>query len=182
MARRPPTHQPRKRFGQNFLHDQGIIARLESAISPVATDHLVEIGPGLGALTEVLLQSDCRLDAIELDRHVELVAIRPSSYGWPPVARAGLSQAMQYALEKGSAGEETVWTSSGVEVRVTIKPVAKYTRGDGKTCRTYVQTWDLTEGKHQYPGAACRSPSGKWQIPGLEESADASEVAKEGLS
>lgn len=121
-------------------------------------------------------------DAMELDRHVELVAIRPSSYGWPPVARAGLSQAMQYALEQGSAGEETVWSSSGVEVRVTIKPVAKYTRGDGKTCRTYVQTWDLADGKQRYPGAACRNPSGKWQIPGLEDSAALSDRANRGFS
>jgi len=61
-------HQPRKRFGQNFLRDPAIIAHLEDAIGPRPSDHLIEIGPGLGALTEVLLHSDCRLDAIELDR------------------------------------------------------------------------------------------------------------------
>ena len=118
-------------------------------------------------------------DAMELDRHVELVAIRPSSYDWPPVARAGLGQALQYALENSSAGEETVWSSSGVAVRVTIRPVAKYTRGDGKTCRTYVQTWDHSGGKDRYPGTACRSPSGKWQIPGLEDDATISESAEQ---
>lgn len=121
-------------------------------------------------------------DAMELDRHVELVAIRPSSFGWPPVARAGLGQALQHALENGSAGAETVWSSSGVDVRVTIRPVVKYTRGDGKTCRTYVQTWDLSEGRHQYPGTACRSPSGKWQIPGLEDSVNISSSAEEDVS
>ncbi|MFK7830557.1 MAG: 16S rRNA (adenine(1518)-N(6)/adenine(1519)-N(6))-dimethyltransferase RsmA [Congregibacter sp.] len=61
-------HQPRKRFGQNFLVDSGVIAQLESAIHAQKTQHLVEIGPGLGALTGALVQSGCRLDAVELDR------------------------------------------------------------------------------------------------------------------
>ena len=68
LSRRAPTHQPRKRFGQNFLRDAGVIDRLASAINPQRDDHLVEIGPGLGALTEALVPSGCRLDAIELDR------------------------------------------------------------------------------------------------------------------
>lgn len=63
-----PSHQPRKRFGQNFLRDAGVIDRLERAIAPTASQHLVEIGPGLGALTEAILDSGCHLDAIELDR------------------------------------------------------------------------------------------------------------------
>ena len=63
---RPPP--ARKRFGQNFLRDATVISRLESAIAPRESDHLVEIGPGRGALTEALVSSGCRLDAIELDR------------------------------------------------------------------------------------------------------------------
>jgi 16S rRNA (adenine1518-N6/adenine1519-N6)-dimethyltransferase len=63
-----PQHRARKRFGQNFLRDPGIIDRLERAIHPQASEHLVEIGPGLGALTDALLQSGCKLDAVELDR------------------------------------------------------------------------------------------------------------------
>jgi 16S rRNA (adenine1518-N6/adenine1519-N6)-dimethyltransferase len=63
-----PGHQPRKRFGQNFLRDPGVIDRLERAIAPADTQHIVEIGPGLGALTDALLQSGCKLDAVELDR------------------------------------------------------------------------------------------------------------------
>lgn len=62
------VHQPRKRFGQNFLRDSNVIDRLERAIAPQESQHLVEIGPGLGALTEALLHSGCTLDAIELDR------------------------------------------------------------------------------------------------------------------
>lgn len=61
-------HQARKRFGQNFLHDQGVIRRIISAINPAQDDHLVEIGPGQGALTRPLAASGARLDCIELDR------------------------------------------------------------------------------------------------------------------
>lgn len=61
-------HQARKRFGQNFLHDQGVIRRIIDAIHPVSTDHLLEIGPGQGALTRPLADSGARLDCVELDR------------------------------------------------------------------------------------------------------------------
>ena len=61
-------HQPRKRFGQNFLRDESVIEAIARAIAPDETDHLVEIGPGEGALTQALITSGCKLDAIELDR------------------------------------------------------------------------------------------------------------------
>ncbi len=66
-------HRARKRFGQNFLHDQNIIHRIVRAIRPQRDDVLLEIGPGQGAITEQLLASDCALHALELDR--DLVAI-----------------------------------------------------------------------------------------------------------
>ena len=62
------SHTPRKRFGQNFLRDEAVVAGIAKAISPVISDHVVEIGPGEGALTEALVVSGCQLDAIELDR------------------------------------------------------------------------------------------------------------------
>jgi 16S rRNA (adenine1518-N6/adenine1519-N6)-dimethyltransferase len=68
MSRQHPGHKPRKRFGQNFLCDEGVVSRIAAAIAPRAGDHLVEIGPGEGALTTALLVEGCRLDAIELDR------------------------------------------------------------------------------------------------------------------
>lgn len=62
------NHRPRKRFGQNFLHDPGIIGSIINAIDPRREDHLVEIGPGQGAITGPLLELAGRLDAVELDR------------------------------------------------------------------------------------------------------------------
>ena len=59
----------RKRFGQHFLHDPSVLDRIAHAIAPRVDDALVEIGPGRGALTRVLLDSTPRsLDAIEIDR------------------------------------------------------------------------------------------------------------------
>jgi 16S rRNA (adenine1518-N6/adenine1519-N6)-dimethyltransferase len=59
---------PRKRFGQHFLHDQAVIARIVAAIAPQRDEHLVEIGPGLGALTLPLLKCIPAMDAVEIDR------------------------------------------------------------------------------------------------------------------
>ena len=61
-------HRARKRFGQNFLHDPGVIHRIVAAINPRADEALVEIGPGKGALTESLLAVNPRLQVLELDR------------------------------------------------------------------------------------------------------------------
>jgi 16S rRNA (adenine1518-N6/adenine1519-N6)-dimethyltransferase len=61
-------HYARKRFGQNFLHDEGIIHRIVLAINPKPGQHIVEIGPGLGALTKEVLPLVGEMDAIELDR------------------------------------------------------------------------------------------------------------------
>ncbi|HSH30134.1 MAG TPA: 16S rRNA (adenine(1518)-N(6)/adenine(1519)-N(6))-dimethyltransferase RsmA [Thiohalobacter sp.] len=61
-------HRPRKRFGQNFLHDPGSIERILAAIGPQPGQALVEIGPGRGALTWRLLERLGRLEVIELDR------------------------------------------------------------------------------------------------------------------
>ena len=68
MSKKPVGHKARKRFGQNFLQDQGIIRRIIRAIAPGEEQHLVEIGPGLGAITEELLDLCGRLDVVELDR------------------------------------------------------------------------------------------------------------------
>ncbi len=61
-------HRPRKRFGQNFLSDPRVIERIVAAVAPRPGDHLVEIGPGRGALTRALVGSGARITAIEIDR------------------------------------------------------------------------------------------------------------------
>jgi 16S rRNA (adenine1518-N6/adenine1519-N6)-dimethyltransferase len=63
-------HVPRKRFGQNFLIDTEVVADIISAIHPVGDDLLVEIGPGLAALTRPLLQAVNHLHVVEIDRNI----------------------------------------------------------------------------------------------------------------
>lgn len=62
------SHRPRKRFGQHFLHDARVLARLVEAIAPQRGDFIVEIGPGEGALTRPLLEKAGAIHVIELDR------------------------------------------------------------------------------------------------------------------
>lgn len=61
-------HTPRKRFGQHFLTDKQIIQRLVDVIAPTSGQHIVEIGPGQGALTIPVLNKTGTLDVVELDR------------------------------------------------------------------------------------------------------------------
>ena len=75
------THRARKRFGQNFLHSESVIRRIIGSIAPARDDRIVEIGPGMGALTAPMLARLDRLDVIELDR--DLVAELPERLGGP---------------------------------------------------------------------------------------------------
>lgn len=63
-------HVAKKRFGQNFLTDQAIINSLVEAINPLQNQTIVEIGPGLGALTKPLLKKINHLHVIEIDRDI----------------------------------------------------------------------------------------------------------------
>jgi 16S rRNA (adenine1518-N6/adenine1519-N6)-dimethyltransferase len=71
-------HIPRKRFGQNFLTDQMVLHDIISTIAPQHADTMVEIGPGLGAMTRLLLESLKQLHVVELDR--DLVARLQKSF------------------------------------------------------------------------------------------------------
>lgn len=98
MSKRPPMHQARKRFGQNFLHDAGIIRRIIRSIAPHESDHMVEIGPGLGALTEELLDEAGALDAIELDRDLPPI-LRSKFFSYGDKFRIFEQDAMKFDFE-----------------------------------------------------------------------------------
>lgn len=61
-------HQAKKRFGQNFLHNDAVISDIIDAINPEPGENLIEIGPGLGALTEPVIERAGKLSVVELDR------------------------------------------------------------------------------------------------------------------
>ncbi|MCB1654432.1 MAG: 16S rRNA (adenine(1518)-N(6)/adenine(1519)-N(6))-dimethyltransferase, partial [Pseudomonadales bacterium] len=84
-------HKARKRFGQNFLHDAGVIDRILRAINAKPTDRLLEIGPGQGALTKGILNSGGQLDVVELDK--DLIPILKQQF-------AGMSN---FTLHQGDA-------------------------------------------------------------------------------
>lgn len=84
-------HRARKRFGQNFLHDAGVINNILRAVSPREGQRLVEIGPGQGAITEGLLSSGAQLDVIELDHDLH------------PLLLARFGASPQFTLHKGDA-------------------------------------------------------------------------------
>lgn len=67
-TQRTSGHRARKRFGQNFLTSEAVIGKIMRALNPDQGDHIIEIGPGLGALTAPLVESGANLCAIELDR------------------------------------------------------------------------------------------------------------------
>ncbi|MRW93377.1 16S rRNA (adenine(1518)-N(6)/adenine(1519)-N(6))-dimethyltransferase RsmA [Duganella sp. FT80W] len=71
-------HVARKRFGQNFLHDQNVLSSITEAIDPQSGDAMVEIGPGLAAMTDQLLRSLKHMHVVELDR--DLVARLEKAY------------------------------------------------------------------------------------------------------
>ena len=97
-------HRARKRFGQNFLHDEGVIRQIARAINPRPGDHLVEIGPGKGALTEALVDSECQLDLIELDR--DLLPLLQDRFGKAEQLKIHSSDALKFdfgSLRRGEA-------------------------------------------------------------------------------
>lgn len=70
MKTQSAQHTPRKRFGQNFLQDQSVIQSIIDAVNPLTGETLIEIGPGLGALTKPLLARCGQLHVVEIDRDI----------------------------------------------------------------------------------------------------------------
>ena len=102
---RSSSHRPRKRFGQHFLHDPGVLARLVEAINPSKTDLMVEIGPGEGALTRHLLKLVGHFEVIELDRDLAsgLAAELP-----PPHLIVHCADALEYDFTRFPPGMRIV--------------------------------------------------------------------------
>jgi len=94
----------RKRFGQHFLHDPRVLARIVAAIDPRPGERIVEIGPGRGALTLPLLQRSRRIEVIEIDRDlVSLLRERASGAGELIVHEADVLDVDFAALHGGGA-------------------------------------------------------------------------------
>ena len=98
------SHRPRKRFGQNFLHDQSVIERILGHVDPRPGQRLVEIGPGQGALTRGLLERCGQVDAIELDRDL----LEPLRRKCAPIGELRLhnADALKFDFRQLAAGGE----------------------------------------------------------------------------
>ena len=94
-------HVARKRFGQNFLVDHGIIAAIVSAIDPKRDETVVEIGPGLGAITEPLMARVDHLHVVEIDR--DLIARLKKQH---PPERMSIHEGDALAFDFASIGKE----------------------------------------------------------------------------
>lgn len=94
-------HIPRKRFGQHFLVDQGVIHAIVNAIAPKPDDVLVEIGPGLGAITKPLLERIPHLHVVELDR--DIIARLKKEY---PTERLGIHEGDALKFDFGVIARE----------------------------------------------------------------------------
>lgn len=107
----------KKRFGQNFLHDQNIISQLLHAIAPQASDAMLEIGPGRGALTEHLYQRVARLDLVEIDR--DLIHFLQKKFAAATQLRVHAGDVLAFQLSSLSFASKRLPSSTGVEATVS---------------------------------------------------------------
>ena len=121
----------KKRFGQNFLHDDQIIADIVAAVDPKETDHLVEIGPGRGAITLPLLQSNAKLDVIELDH--DLV----------PLLQQKLIEYKQLSIHQADALSFDYSTLVKNDEKLRFYGEATYQKRGVKNCWVGLKTFDL---------------------------------------
>jgi 16S rRNA (adenine1518-N6/adenine1519-N6)-dimethyltransferase len=98
------SHTPRKRFGQNFLHDHGIISHIIGSIGAKPNEHWVEIGPGQGALTEPLLKLGVKLDVVELDR--DLVVLLKDKFQHQEQLQIHSADALRFDFSALATGEK----------------------------------------------------------------------------
>ncbi|MEY8203764.1 MAG: 16S rRNA (adenine(1518)-N(6)/adenine(1519)-N(6))-dimethyltransferase RsmA [Bermanella sp.] len=99
MSSRHMGHQARKRFGQNFLHDDNVIRNIVKSIRPKVGENIVEIGPGMGAITEQLLDAtEGYLNVVELDR--DLIPGLNVKFFNHPGFKVHEADALQFDFEK----------------------------------------------------------------------------------
>ena len=110
------TTRARKRFGQNFLHDAGIIARIVAAMNPGADDHFVEIGPGRGAITKPLAAAAGRLDVIEIDR--DLAALLQAG-DWFRAGTLHQADALQFDFASLTNKPRSLWLAGNLPYNIS---------------------------------------------------------------
>jgi len=96
----------KKRLGQHFLHDPAVLRRLVDAIAPTPADRMVEIGPGPGALTRLLVERVDRLDVVEIDR--ELAASLPENVAHPDRLVVHTADALDFDFRALAAGPSSL--------------------------------------------------------------------------
>lgn len=99
-------HHTRKRFGQNFLHDMRVIEKIVRAVSPKNGDNVIEIGPGLGALTAPLLLASDALTVVELDR--DLAAGLPNRVTQPEKLTIIEADALKFDFSSLSQNQQPI--------------------------------------------------------------------------
>jgi 16S rRNA (adenine1518-N6/adenine1519-N6)-dimethyltransferase len=106
------VHKAKKKFGQNFLVDEQIIGNIISAICPEPEDNMVEIGPGLGALTRPLLKKLNHLHVVEIDRDIiaRLERDYPQDNPPNPLFKGGASLKPKLSIHAGDALEFDIAT------------------------------------------------------------------------
>lgn len=97
------AHVPRRRFGQNFLRDETVLRALAAAIAPRPADRFVEIGPGLGALTQHLVGRCATLDLVEIDR--DLASDLTRRFGGQPDVVVHQADALKFDFRSLPAGD-----------------------------------------------------------------------------
>lgn len=107
-------HRARRRFGQNFLTDPNIIRKIIDAIRPVAGEPMVEIGPGLGAMTEPLIARLGHLDVVEIDRDL-IARLRERFDGGRLTIHEGDALKFDFAT-LGSASPDAAESPAGLRV------------------------------------------------------------------
>lgn len=109
--------QARKRFGQNFLHDDSVIDAIISAINVNREQHIVEIGPGRGALTAPLIASGALLDVVELDR--DLIPILTAQFSQNPQFHIHQADALKFDYRALSRAYEKLRVIGNLPYNIT---------------------------------------------------------------